>query len=67
MVKPYLFEYELGGENIVVEAEYDGALYLFKKGTILNFFSLSEEIQKEIVNKIDEHFFMRDAAEGWAK
>ncbi len=67
MVKPYLFEYDLDGEKIVVEAENNGAFYLFKKGTILNFFSLSEEIQKEIVNKIDEHFFMRDAVEGWAK
>lgn len=67
MVKPYIFEYELGSENVIVEADSTGHFYIFKKGNIVDFFSLSEEDQKDIVEKIDNHFFMRDAIEGWAK
>lgn len=67
MVKPYLFEYELNNEKIVVEADSTGHFYCFKKGNILDFFSLPEQNQKEIVEKIDTYFFMREAAENWAK
>lgn len=67
MVKPYLFEYEIDNEKLVVEAENNGHFYIFKNGSLIDFFSLTEADQKDIVEKIDNHFFMRDAIEGWAE